>query len=167
MDPLGPVLAINRWPLWRRRVRVWDRELEAISFDRLLNLWMHRCGVMGSRSRPWFEQHIKPGSIVVDVGANQGLYALLFSRLAGPAGRVYALEPDPDLFAAAAANCERNGAANVTVLQVAAGSREARLHLWRSLVNAGDNRLADTPSHSRQAVEGAGRPLDAALQGGA
>jgi len=166
MDLLARVLAVNRWPLWRRPVRVWDREVTAISFDRLLNLWLHRTGLMGSGPRAYFEQSIRPGANVVDVGANQGLYALLFSRLAGPSGHVYAFEPDPDLFAAATANCRANQAANVTLFPMAAGSREARLPLRRSLVNAGDNRLAPGPSNAaRESVEVAVRPLDTVLAG--
>lgn len=166
MDLLAPVLAVNRWPIWRRQVRVWDCQVAAISFDRLLNLWLHRFGLMGAGPRAYFERSIRPGSAVVDVGANQGLYALLFSRLAGPGGHVYAFEPDPDLFEAAQANCRANQAANVTLFPVAAGSREARLRLRRSLVNAGDNRLAPGPSNaSRESVEVAVMPLDTVLGG--
>jgi len=166
MDVLTPVLAVNRWRIWRRRVRVWDRDVTAISGDRLLNLWLHRFGIMGSGPRAYFQQSIRPGSTVVDVGANQGLYALLFSRLAGDRGHVYAFEPDPDLFEAAKANCQANSAANVTLFPVAVGSREARLVLRRSLVNAGDNRLAPGPSNaSRKPVEVAVMPLDTALGG--
>lgn len=36
---------------------------------------------------------IKPGMIVYDIGAQAGFYTLLFSRLVGPQGRVYAFEP--------------------------------------------------------------------------
>ncbi|HLK46647.1 MAG TPA: FkbM family methyltransferase [Bryobacteraceae bacterium] len=157
---------MNRWPIWRRRVRVWDCEATAISFDRLLNLWLHRLGWMGESTRAYFEESIRPGMTVVDVGANQGLYALLFSRLTGAPGRVYAFEPDPDLYRAAVANCKANHAVNVTLFPLALGSKESRLTLWRSLVNAGDNRLAPgSPNPSRQPVEVPVKPLDTVLAG--
>ncbi|MEW5773297.1 MAG: FkbM family methyltransferase [Thermodesulfobacteriota bacterium] len=38
---------------------------------------------------------LRPGDLVVDVGANIGAYVLLESRLTAPGGRVAALEPDP------------------------------------------------------------------------
>src|SRR5262245_1652358 len=38
-------------------------------------------------------QVVKPGDVVFDVGANQGIYACAFAALAGPTGHVIAFEP--------------------------------------------------------------------------
>jgi FkbM family methyltransferase len=39
-------------------------------------------------------QHlIRPGSVCIDVGSAAGLYTMALSRLAGPAGQVYSVEP--------------------------------------------------------------------------
>ena len=35
------------------------------------------------------------GGVALDVGANVGLHTIVMSRLVGPAGRVFAFEPDP------------------------------------------------------------------------
>jgi FkbM family methyltransferase len=40
---------------------------------------------------------IRPGSTVWDIGANVGLFSIAAASLSGPAGRVYAIEPDPTL----------------------------------------------------------------------
>ncbi|HEY0371125.1 MAG TPA: FkbM family methyltransferase [Thermoanaerobaculia bacterium] len=40
-----------------------------------------------------FVEHVRPGSVVYDVGANAGFFTLLASKLAGPSGAVYAFEP--------------------------------------------------------------------------
>ncbi|MBC6994165.1 FkbM family methyltransferase [Neolewinella lacunae] len=40
-----------------------------------------------------FTTLVKPGDVVLDVGANVGMYTLLASKLVGPAGKVYAFEP--------------------------------------------------------------------------
>ena len=37
-------------------------------------------------------QKIKPGSTILDIGANIGFYTTLFSRLTGPGGRVVSIE---------------------------------------------------------------------------
>jgi len=37
---------------------------------------------------------VKPGSVVWDVGANMGLFSFAAAGLAGPTGRVFAIEPD-------------------------------------------------------------------------
>src|SRR5262245_20182489 len=43
-------------------------------------------------------EHIAPGSVAYDVGANIGVHTLLMARLVGPDGEVYAFEPVPRLF---------------------------------------------------------------------
>jgi predicted methyltransferase len=42
--------------------------------------------------------NIKKGNIVVDIGAQQGQYTVLLSKLVGQIGKVYAFEPDPRNF---------------------------------------------------------------------
>lgn len=42
-----------------------------------------------------FEEAIKPGMVVLNLGAYIGYYSVLAARRVGPYGRVYAFEPDP------------------------------------------------------------------------
>ncbi len=42
-------------------------------------------------------RNVKPGQVVVDVGANHGYYTLLLADLVGPGGKVHAFEPNPRL----------------------------------------------------------------------
>ena len=74
---------------------------------------------------------VKPGETVVDLGAHIGYYTLLFAKLVGPSGRVIAFEPSPDSCAILRRNVAKNGLANVTVENAAAGaaSRSGVLHL--------------------------------------
>lgn len=64
---------------------------------------------------------LRPGDVLLDVGAFVGAYTLLGSRLVGPTGRVIAFEPDARARARLERNLRRNGAANVTVLPCAVG----------------------------------------------
>ena len=66
-----------------------------------------------------FEAIVTAGMTVVDVGANVGYYTLIASRLAGPAGRVYAFEPDPRIYAYLVRNVESNGCSNVVAVNKA------------------------------------------------
>jgi FkbM family methyltransferase len=78
------------------------------------------------------ETYLKPGMVVVDVGANTGLYTLLFSLLVGSKGKVYAFEPVPSLAKRIEENVRLNGATNVDVFNVAAGCRTGSTKLYLS-----------------------------------
>jgi FkbM family methyltransferase len=73
---------------------------------------------------------LRPGDVFVDVGANIGYYTLLASRLVGPRGHVYALEPAARPFAELKRNIELNRATNVTAMALAAGAENTRAPLF-------------------------------------
>lgn len=132
----------NQWPVWKHEVEVWDFRVSAVSLDRLINLQLHRLGWMNADLRAFLQRMVRPGMRVVDIGANQGLFTLLLSRLVGPSGSVMAFEPDPELFRTLELNCRVNETTNVTLHNLGLSSRAGTLVLNRSLFNAGDNRLA-------------------------
>jgi hypothetical protein len=117
----------------------------ACSRDRALNLLLHKIGIMGADEKNLFGKLIKPGMTVIDIGANQGLYSLLFSRLVSDSGRVFSFEPDPILFDALQRNIILNSAENIQAFPVALGSSEARMTLYSSLINSGDNQIGSRP----------------------
>jgi FkbM family methyltransferase len=102
-----------------------------------------------------FRRLLSPGDVCMDVGANIGFLTLLASKLVGPAGHVYALEPAAEPFAALEANVALNGFENVTALRLAAGDA------------AGEAVFDDRPSgHSlRSYVRRAEEPRPAAGSG--
>jgi hypothetical protein len=55
-----------------------------------------------------FVDLLKPGDVVVDVGANLGYFSIIAGALVGAAGRVFAFEPDPDNYALVQANIALN-----------------------------------------------------------
>ena len=133
--------AFNRLPLWRRRVLVWGFRMHAPTFDRCLYLWMHRLGRMGRGDRAFLAASVRPGMQIADVGANIGLYTLLLARLAGPAGRIHAFEPDPLMVGSLCQNLAAAGAFTVQVFSCAAGAATGEAVLQRHAINSGDNRL--------------------------
>lgn len=76
---------------------------------------------------------IRPGMTVVDVGADIGYFTLLFASLAKP-GTVVAFEPIPSAHQMCKGNLERNGIANVMMLDCALG-RETRTVILREPLN--------------------------------
>ncbi|HYC71339.1 MAG TPA: FkbM family methyltransferase [Opitutaceae bacterium] len=167
MKPSSVLAALNRLPLWRRRIAVWDFRLRAPTLDRALYLWLHRIGRMGRADRAYLAGAVRPGMHVADVGANIGLYTLHLARLVGPAGRVYAFEPDPLMLGALRENLAANGAAQAEVFPCAAGGGSGQALLQRNALNSGDNRLgADTGTgwHADRDTVPV-RALDEALRG--
>ncbi|HSS19400.1 MAG TPA: FkbM family methyltransferase [Pyrinomonadaceae bacterium] len=65
------------------------------------------------------KKHIKPQDVVYDIGANYGIHTLLFARLVGQPGHVYAFEPVPDIHAELGVNVGLNNFHNVTTLKMA------------------------------------------------
>lgn len=88
------------------------------------------------------ERVLASGGVAVDVGANIGLYTLLFAKLVAPGGRVFAFEPSPENARRLRVNLLLNEVAHVTVEETAVFSRggtvtlnlfEDRLGPWHSL----------------------------------
>ena len=69
-------------------------------------------------------QVVKPGDVVLDVGANIGTHAVPFSRMVGDSGCVVAFEPQRLIFQNLCANLALNGLCNVVAHEVGVG-REA------------------------------------------
>jgi FkbM family methyltransferase len=68
-------------------------------------------------------RRLKPGAKVFDLGAHQGLIALMVSRMVGESGSVVALEPGQHNFETALKNKQANAAHNMTILCAAASDR--------------------------------------------
>ena len=117
------------------------------------------------RERRFFQEHVQPGMVVLDIGANVGFYSLLLGDLVGPAGRVYAFEPDPLSFGLLAPRAEASRHGNVSAAQVALGDREGRLTLYCSRTNRADNRVHASHETPVEEVEVTLTTLDAFLTG--
>jgi FkbM family methyltransferase len=82
----------------------------------------------------------------VDLGASIGYYTLLASRLTGPAGHVYAFEPDAEAYDYLERNVQDNGVVNVVAVNKAVADRTATMGFTRPELERGF--LADTSSGS-------------------
>jgi FkbM family methyltransferase len=101
---------------------------------------------------------VRPGDHALDVGANVGLYSLFLSRAVGPAGRVVAVEPDPETAELLRENLAVNGCDNVTVLGCALAAQDGRARLFRVEGHRGNASLAD--------LQGTGRSVEVELRRG-
>lgn len=65
-------------------------------------------GAWERKSARLMAEHLHPGGVALDVGANIGIFTVLMAERVGSTGRVHAFEPDPRNFALLAENIERN-----------------------------------------------------------
>jgi FkbM family methyltransferase len=72
---------------------------------------------------------LRPGDVMVDVGANLGIFTLVAARQVGASGEVHAFEPVPANFQRLAENVSLNGFGNVRTNQVAAGPAVGEVQL--------------------------------------
>src|SRR5262245_31453918 len=123
---------------------VWGHKMYVDPSDAGLPLWR-----LGGRSPAGteddiFVQNIKPGQRVLDVGANVGLYTLLFAKLVGPTGSVIAFEPGPVSCGLLRRNVAINGYNIVTVENAAVSDRSGEVDLFVCRTGESDNRIAGT-----------------------
>jgi len=83
------------------------------------------------------DSHLSPGSVFIDVGANQGEFTLFAAkRLAH--GTVYAFEPMSEMFGRLSRNVEENGFDNVRLIQAGLWSRSETKPLFTMPGRFGD-----------------------------
>jgi FkbM family methyltransferase len=84
------------------------------------------------------EELVKPGSHVLDIGANIGFYARILSRLVEKDGRVYCFEPDAVNFRHLQSNTR--GLQNVHIYRQAVSDRKGTLKVYKSKLLNVDHR---------------------------
>jgi FkbM family methyltransferase len=72
---------------------------------------------------------LAPGAVFVDLGANEGYFTVLASRLVGPLGIVIAVEPQSRLQSVITANVEANNCRNVRLVKAVVSSKTQRVNL--------------------------------------
>ncbi len=79
----------------------------------------------------FLKETIRPGDVVLDVGAFVGIYAVLAARWSAPDGRVIAFEPTPSSAAIARKHLTFNGVApnRVQIIEAAVSDRATRATL--------------------------------------
>lgn len=106
----------------------WDngQELRPVLVSRI---WAQRCG-QGHHEQALDQliaRCLKPGDVVIDVGAQVGLTAVQEALAVGPSGMVVALEPSPLNFPVLCKALQLNNCTWTTPLNLAAGAQEGML----------------------------------------
>ncbi len=142
-DHEGPLTLLRRdiWAHYREHgidrpviFRWYERLRVRIYLGSDLSLCLFVLGAFEPNEFVFLRTALQPGMVVLDGGANEGLFSLYAARRVGPRGAVLAVEPSTREFARLRANIALNRLDNVKTFDVALGSQvgEALLAVARS-----------------------------------
>ena len=100
--------------------------------------------------RQLLKRILPKGAVVVDAGANIGIYSRFLSRCVGPTGVVHSFEPSPENFSRLQRAVRK--LANVRLSQAALGERSGKSNLYVSDKLNVDHRTYATQGDSRRIV---------------
>jgi FkbM family methyltransferase len=86
-------------------------------------------------------QAFQVGQVLLDIGANVGLYTALGGPIIGNTGQIFAFEPDPQSLDFLRQTIRANSLTNTAVVESAASNENGSALLYVSETNRGDNRL--------------------------
>lgn len=130
----------NYWGGWKGVTPVDGLKIYGNSLDRRIYAWLHAKHWMGHEEMRTLQSLLKPGFVVVDAGANIGLYSAVMGRLVTSSGRVISFEPVPRVFACLEQNALINKLDMIEAHNAALGDAEGSYSMRLSSYNSGDNR---------------------------
>lgn len=107
-----------------------DLDGHTIYLDRGDSLGLSSKGIYEPIETKLIQNLVKPGDVVIDVGANIGYFTLQFARLVGKDGHVIAFEPEIGSFGLLEKNIRTNKYKNVEVHQLAVSDKNGELNLY-------------------------------------
>jgi FkbM family methyltransferase len=109
--------------------------------DQLMRPWIQEHGMWEPAESAALAAMIRPGHVVVEIGAHVGYLTLLMARATGSTGRLLAIEANPDNYALLAENVRRSGLDHVHTVHAAAWRSAGELTMGLSADNTGDHRV--------------------------
>lgn len=100
----------------------------------------------------YLETIVSQGMVVVDAGANYGIYTVVAARLVGPSGKVLSFEPGAQAFSVLRRNIELNQFHNVRAYRAALSDRNGRARLYHHEQGQTSFSLG-APKHARTGFE--------------
>src|SRR3989344_838016 len=99
-------------------------------------------GIFGEYETELIKNLVKPGMVVIDVGANIGYFTVIFAKLVGSTGKVYAFEPDPYNYDLLSRNIKFNNLSNVVLIPKALSDSTGKIKLLLDKTNLGNMSFA-------------------------
>jgi FkbM family methyltransferase len=101
-----------------------------------------------------FRKHVKEGDVVLDIGANIGLYTLIAGKAVGEKGKVFSFEPEQENLSFLEKNIQLNDLRNATAVRCAITDRNGEASLFLADANKGNHSVISLEgSSSAQIVQ--------------
>ena len=104
----------------------------------------------------WINDHVQPGSVFYDIGANVGLYSILAAKRLAGRGKVYSFEPESQNYASLNRNVYLNGLSDSIVTLCVAVSDSSTIDTFHV---RGHLRAGEAIHQFRQAKDDFDRPF--------
>ena len=163
---LGPIagrLILRLAPSANRPFLIHGHRMVLASGDRYPPIAM-AMGRYEEKTTQLVQRLIKPGMVVIDVGAHVGYYTLLAAQRVGPTGKVYTFEPEPDNHALLLKNIELNGYRNVVATREAVSHRVGSSTLYLTGLDNGRHSMYHNGLPERGSVVVETTTLDSFLE---
>lgn len=92
------------------------------------------------------KKFVNDGNVVLDVGANIGLFSLILSDLVGECGQVYSFEPIPQLHKKLINNINLNKLTNIKTIESGVGDTESETDIYLNPEQSGLSSAVAKPS---------------------
>ncbi|MFE0101291.1 FkbM family methyltransferase [Streptomyces sp. NPDC059009] len=149
----------------RRVVDVVSGARFAVDTQDLIQRYLYLFGAWEPHMTHWLRGRLRPGDVMVDVGANIGVFAVLGSRLVGRTGKVVAIEASPAFHSRLVQHAALNGCANIRALNTAVSDTEKTLtFVLASSHNMGANSIVPYAGPAESRFETEALPLTELLE---
>lgn len=105
-------------------------------FDQVSKLWYDHDWERGEISY----LKVKPGSRIFNIGAHQGVVALVFSKIVGDKGSVVAVEMDKKHTEIAKINKKNNNSHNISIVHAAVAAQRGKVRFAKDQITNNSNR---------------------------
>lgn len=124
-----------------KSVEVFAMKLFINPKDKILSDTIIRDRIWEPQETKFITSFIKKGWTILDIGANIGYFTLLFSKLAGKRGKVFAFEPDLENFTLLEQNVNENKLKNIVLVKKAVSNTTGKIKLFLDEENKGDHKI--------------------------
>lgn len=147
-----PIKVINNFIISYLKTNFAEVQGHKMFLDSKDSLYLSIHGIHEPFVTEFVKKEVKKGNVVLDIGANIGYYTLIFAKMVGEDGKVFAFEPDPTNFSLLKKNVEINDYKNVVLVQKAVSNKTGKGKLYISEDNLGAHTIYNS-NDNRQWIE--------------